>query len=296
MKFPKILSVLSIIFCLVYMIGAFALAVFPKDMCILFGMENFLRISPDYIAHSITTELTKEAYEINPVYTVSQIAVTASCLIPVIVSALLALSEKTKLFPILLASFSALSFLFSSILVQTATEYTYSSRYPNNTDFYIINSIYRFILLFGICGAVLCVISALYAKSKLSVQVLSIISICFAVIYLIPNIGTLILNPPLNEYGKYYSIAAIIFIVLSALSYFGKINKRNAYFALELAAFFPLAFQLFLMFGTGDYFGFMHLNSQINDNDLVLYKWLISGILCAVSSLKGVYNENPENA
>ena len=78
----------------------------------------------------------KEAYEINHVYTVGQIAVTASCLIPVIISALLVLSEKTRLFPILLASFSALAFLFSGILVQAATEYTYSSRYPGDTDFY----------------------------------------------------------------------------------------------------------------------------------------------------------------
>lgn len=69
MKITKILSILSIVFCCIYIISAFTLAIFPKDMCILFGMEKFLRISPDYILHSITSELTKEAYEINPAYT-----------------------------------------------------------------------------------------------------------------------------------------------------------------------------------------------------------------------------------
>lgn len=297
MKITKTLSILSIVSCFIYIIVAFALAVFPIDVCILFGMTKNIGINPDYIAHTITPgEFHREAYEIYPVYNITHISLIAFNLVFVILSAVLVLQKKTKRFPVFLAVFSSAAFGIISILVQMITQYTLSGS-QSETDFYVINSIHRFFLLFGICGAVLCVIAAVYSKTKLNKYVLAIASICFSIFYLVPNICTLLLNGSLNEYGKYYSVAAVGFIILSILSYFGKTGRRTAVLTIILAAAFPLVLQLLLMSVTGDYYGFMSLNSWINDNDTVLYKWLISGICCAVSSLKGAYpNENPENS
>ncbi len=291
MKITKTLSILSVISCCIYIIAAFSLAIFPSQVCILFGMKKYMGINPDYVAHSITPPLPDEAYTIDPVYTVLHIAVIAFCLVFVILSAILVLQKKTKRFPVFLAAFSSAAFGIISILVQMVTEYTLSSSSHSEVNFYIVNSIHRFFLLFGVCGAVLCVISAVYSKTKLSPYVLSIASICCSILYLIPNAGSLLLNGYLNEYGKYYSVAAVGFIILSILSYFGKTGRRIAVCAVVFAAAFPLVLQLFLMFGTGDYYGFMSLNGRINDNDTILCNWLISGIFCAVSSLKGAYND-----
>ncbi len=290
MKITRAISILSIISCCIYIIAAFALALFPTQVCILFGMKKYMGINPDYVAHSIIPPLPDEAYTIDYGYSISRISLIAFSLVFVILSAILVLQKKTKRFPVFLAVFSSAAFGIISILVQMVTEYTLSGSH-SEVNFYIINSIHRFFLLFGICGAVLCVISAVYSKTKLSPYVLSIASICFSIFYLIPNAGSLLLNGHLNEYGKYYSVAAVGLIILSILSYFGKTGRRTAVCVVVFAAAFPLVLQLFLMFVAGDYYGFMSLNSRINDNDTILCNWLISGILCAVSSLKGAYND-----
>ncbi len=293
MKNTKLLSVLSIIFCLVYTIGAFALAVFPVNMCILFGMKKCLSINPDFVAHSINSPLPDEAYTIDHVYSVGHIGVIVLCLVPAIISSVLIICGKTKRLPIFLGWFSLFAFGISGRLIKSAAAFTLSSRGFSDVDFAVINSVHSFIMLFGFCGAALSVITAMHSKSRLSTHTLSIISICLSAAYLIRKVGTLMLTGIINEYDKYYSIAAVVLIVLSALSYFGKMSRRNAYFALELAAFFPLALQLLFLFGTGDYYGFMNLSAQTDGVSLV---WLAGAVLCAVSSLKGVNNENPENS
>lgn len=245
-------------------------------------------INPDYIAHSIIPPLPDEAYTIDPVYTVTHIAVFAFCLIFSIISAFLILREKGKQLPVFLSWFSLFAFGVSSEMIKTSVQQTLSIRGLTDTDFGIINSIHSFIMLFGFCGAVLCIIAALYKHSKLSVHILSIISICFSVFFLISRfVGFM---PEKNdEYDKYYCIVSVIFIVLSILSYFGKISRRNVYFATELSAAFPLVLQLLLMAVSGDYFGFL----SAGQNNPISYLWLISGIFCAVSSLKGACkNEN----
>lgn len=254
----------------------------------LFGMKKYMGINPDYVAHSITPPLPDEAYTIGRVYTVTQITIIAFCLILSIISALLILREKAKQLPVFLSWLSLFAFGISGKIIKTSVQYTLSSRGLSESDFGIINSIHSFIMLFGFCGAVLCIIAAMHKHSKLSVHVLSIISICFSIVFLITRFVGFTPDKK-SEYDKYYCIAAVIFIVLSILSYFGKISSRNIYFATELSAAFPLGLQLLLMAVSGDYFGFL----SAGQNSPVSYLWLISGILCAVSSLKGVYkNEN----
>ena len=288
MKITKTLSILSVISCCIYIIAAFALAIFPAQVCMLFGMKKYMGINPDYVAHSITPPLPDEAYTIDHVYTVLHIAVIAFCLLLSIISALLILREKAKRLPVFLSWFSLLAFGISGEIIKTSVQYTLSSRGLKDTDFGIINSIHSFIMLFGFCGAVLCIIAAMHKHSKLSIHVLSIISICFSIFFLISRfIG--FMPDKNNEYDKYYCIAAVIFIVLSILAYFGKIGRRNIYFATELSSAFPLGLQLLLMAVSGDYFGFLSEGQR----NTISYLWLISGILCAVSSLKGAYeNEN----
>lgn len=287
MKITKTLSILSVISCCIYIIAAFALAIFPTQVCILFGMKKYMEINPDYIAHSIIPPLPNEAYAIAPVYTVLHIAIIAFCLVLSIISAFLILCEKGKQLPVFLSWFSIFAFGVSSEIVKASVQHTLSSRALTDTDFGIINSIHSFIMLFGFCGAVLCIIAAIYKHSKLNVHILSIISICFSVFFLISRfVG--FMPEKNNEYNKYYCIVSVIFIVLSMLSYFGKISRRNVYFATELSAAFPLGLQLLLMAVSGDYFGFL----SAGQNNQISYLWLISGILCAISSLKGVKNEN----
>lgn len=291
MKNTKLLSILSIIFCLVYVVGAFTLAAFPSHVCMLFGMGRYLRIDPSIVAQSIY-ELPESAYIIDPVYSGWDFALIALCLVPAVASALLIIRGKANRFPIFLGWCSLFLFKALSWLVEYTTASALSSHGLSEVDFAIVNSVHSFIMLFGFCGAALSVINAMHIRSGLGVHALSIISICLLAVYLIRKVGTLMLTGIINEYDKYYSIAAVVLIVLSALSYFGKTGRRSAYFALELAAFFPLALQLLFLFGTGDYYGFMLLGGQTDSVSLI---WLAGAVLCAVSSMKGVKNENSEN-
>lgn len=288
MKNTKLLSILSIVFCLVYVVGAFTLAAFPTHVCMLFGMGRYLRIDPSVVAQSIS-ELPKNAYIIDPVYSGWDFALIALCLVPGVASALLIIRGKAKRLPIFLSWLSLFAFSISGRLIKSAAAFILSSRGLSEVDFAIVNSVHSFIMLFGFCSAVLSVINAMHIRSGLGVHALSIISICLSAVYLIRKVGTLMLTGIINEYDKYYSIAAVILIVLSALSYFGKAGRRSAYFALELAAFFPLALQLLFLFGTGDYYGFMLLGGQTDGVSVI---WLAGAVLCAVSSMKGVKDEN----
>lgn len=291
MNTTRTLSIISVILCCVYIVADFTLAIFPKDVCILFGMKMALSIDPHYIAHTITPPLPDEAYTIDPVYSVGHIGAIAVFLIPAIISAILLLLKKTKKLPIILSWFSLFAFGIIGMLIKAAVQFTLSSRNFSEADFYVINCIHSFIMLLGFCGASFCVIAAMYSKSRLGVQSLSIISISLSAVYLIWKIGALILTGDINDYHIYYSASAVILIILSTLSYFGKANKFTAVFSLILAAF-PLILQLWLPLATGDYYGFMNLLGQ---TDSVSYIWLTGSILCAVSALKGVYHENPES-
>ena len=291
MKITRTLSIISVILCCIYILADFMLAFFPKDVCILFGMKIALSIKPEYILHNIAPPLPYEAYTIDPVYSVGHIGAIAVFLIPTVISAILLLLKKTKKLPIILSWFSLFTFGITGALIDAAVQFTLSSRNFSEADFYVISCIHSFIMLFGFCGAAFCVIAAMYSRSRLGVHSLSIISIILSAVYLIWKIVTLILTGNINDYDIYYSASAVILIILSTLSYFGKANKCTAVFSLILAAF-PLILQLWLSLASGDYYGFMSLLGQ---TDSVSYIWLTGSILCAVSSLKGVYNENPES-
>ncbi|MBR4112434.1 MAG: hypothetical protein IKK53_05330 [Ruminiclostridium sp.] len=294
MRITRTLSILSIIICVIYIVGGLLIMGFPAESCFAFGLGRYMTLDPDYAAHAVGNPvITPETVDTSSVYFINSITAIIFCLVPVIAGAVLTFFRKTGSFSAFLAVNAVPCIYVTEFFGMLIGSMTFMETDYDRTNYYLYSAICRFWSVIALCGVTLCIISTVYEKLKIDVRKLSVISISGLAVFIVISFmssGTeffITFTVPLI-------LSACLLIIINILSIKKATGRKTAIAAVVIAASFPVALNLFHMILCGDYFGFMYNRGKGSMDEIYMFLWYINSGFTAAASLKGADNERLE--